>query len=186
MKTYKLSTDKIAEVKGEFKTLYSNGRFIYVQPLEDIELNEPFIQEDLPKEYEEKRQEILSYERVKKTSELNRICDKYLQNFQSSALGSAYIYDMAQEDQINLMGLLIAGIDSFFRCAKASDPDDKQNIPHTKEQLKQVYSDGLKAKSGIIYICGVLKEYVKSLDDLDSIKRVKWEDYEDITRQEER
>ncbi|PAF51275.1 hypothetical protein [Helicobacter sp. 13S00477-4] len=178
MKTYKLSIDKIDEVKGEFKTLYNNGIFIYVQPLEDIELNEPFIQEDLPKEYEEKRQELLGYERIRKTTQFNSICDKYLENFQSSALGSAYIYDMAQEDQINLMGLVIAGIDSFFRCESKDNPKGKQNIPHTKEQLKQVYFDGLKAKSEIIYICGVLKEYLKTLDDVDSIRRLKWEDYE--------
>ncbi|PAF53242.1 hypothetical protein BKH42_06860 [Helicobacter sp. 13S00482-2] len=182
MNTYKLPTSKITEVQGEYKTIYNNGTFVYVEPKEDIELKEPFIKEELPKEYQDKLREILDYEKVRKTLELNNACDKLLQSFESNALGESYIYDGKQEDQINLMGLVLANIDGFFRCAKKTTPHDKQNIPHTKAQIKQVYSDGLAYKSQMIYICGVLKEHLKSLSTIEEIKALKWEDYQNIIK----
>lgn len=182
MKTYKLPIEKIPEVKGEFKTLYDDGEFVYIEPIEDIELIEPFIQEELPKKYQEKIEENLAFYRVQKTIALNAHCDFLLKNFTSNALGEDYIYDGKQEDQINLMGLVIAGIDGYFRCAKATEPTHKQNYPHTKEQIKKVYSDGLAFKAEMIYICGVLKEYLKTLSDEKAIKSLKWEDYEKIKK----
>lgn len=180
MKIYKLALEKIPEVKGEFTTITTYDGFVYVKPIDDGELKEPFEPSELPRAYQDKIDEIISEQKIKKIIELNRTCDKLLSDFTSSALGTPYIYDMRQEDQINLMGLVIAKVDSFFRCAKLEDPTNKQNLPHTKEQLAIVYSDGLKAKSEIIYICGILKEYLQNLEDIDSIKRLKWEDYEKI------
>lgn len=180
MKTYKLPIDKIIEVKGEFTTLYNDGEFVYVEPSGDEELSEPFILSELPARYIQTIQEALEFAKTKKISELNRRCDKLLEKFTSNALGEEYIYDGRQEDQINLMGLLIAGVDGFFRCAKASDDTNKQNYPHTKEQIKQVYNDGLKYKSETIYQCGILKEYLKHLSSIDEVKALKWEDYDSI------
>lgn len=180
MKIYKLKIEKIPEVKGEFNTIYNDGEFVYVQGINKEELESPFILSELPSSYEERLKENLEYEKVRKISMLNATCDRLLSSFSSDALGESYIYDGKQEDQINLMGLVIAGIDGFFRCAKADNPTDKQNYPHTKEQIKQVYSDGLKIKSETIYKCGVLKEYLKTLNSIDEVKAIKWEDYDAI------
>lgn len=179
-KTYKLEIEKIPEVKGEFKTIVTDKGYVYVESKE--ELKEPFIPSELPQSYKDKLKEILDFEKISKEGELNRRCDKLLESFESSALGEIYIYDMKQEDQINLLGLVIAGVDSFFRCAKKDTPLDKQNIPHTKEQLRQVYNDGLETKSNLIYICGFLKEYIKTLDSIDEVKALKWEDYDVINQ----
>lgn len=180
MKTYKLALEKIPEVKGEFKTIYNDGEFVYVQGINKEELESPFILSELPSVYEEKLKENLEYEKVRKIGELNATCDRLLGSFSSDALGETYIYDGKQEDQINLMGLVIAGVDGFFRCAKISNPTDKQNYPHTKEQIKKVYSDGLKIKSETIYKCGILKDYLKTLNSIDEVKSIKWEEYEKI------
>lgn len=182
MKTYKLPIENIPDVKGEFTTLYNDGEFVYIQPLNDEELSEPFVATALPNSYAQSLQDALETAKIKKTLELNHRCDKLLENFTSTALGEAYIYDGSQEDQINLMGLLIAGIDGFFRCAKASEPQNKQNYPHTKEQIKQVYAEGLKYKSETIYQCGVLKEYLKQLTTIDALNALKWEDFDAIAQ----
>ncbi|MDO7253881.1 hypothetical protein [Helicobacter cappadocius] len=183
MEIYKLALEKIPEVSGEYTTIATYDGFVYVRSNNQEELKEPFIPSELPISYVEGMKERLDYEKIIKETELNNRCNKLLESFESSALKEAYIYDMKQEDQINLLGLVIANVDSFFRCAKKATPNDKQNIPHTKEQIKQVYNDGLKTKSEMIYICGVLKEHLKSLQTIEEIKALKWEDYEQIKTQ---
>ncbi len=54
--------------------------------------------------------------------EINAICkEKITKGFKSEILGSAHAYDLTLEDQTNLQALVIANIDSVFRCAEVSN-----------------------------------------------------------------
>lgn len=107
-----------------------------------------------------------------KIAELNATCDSLLVNFKSSATGAERVYDSEVEDQLNILALVAAGVDSYFRCAL---PDGaKENVKHTAEQVKAVFADGLKYKSVIIGICGILKAYVESQTNIDKIRKINW------------
>lgn len=121
--------------------------------------------------YDSLQEKIVEAQNAKK-AELNLICDKLISQFKSSATGEERIYDANIEDQLNIMAIVAANVDSFFRCSK--DGITKENIKHTAEQMKQVFADGLKYKSVIIGICGILKAYVESQYDCDKIKTIQW------------
>lgn len=107
-----------------------------------------------------------------KIAELNATCDSLLVSFKSSATGVERIYDSEVEDQLNILALVAAGVDSYFRCALPGGA--KENIKHTAQQMKQVFADGLKYKSVIIGICGILKAYVETQSSIDKIRRIAW------------
>lgn len=117
-------------------------------------------------------EELIANARQLKIAELNATCDSLLVNFKSSATGVERVYDSEVEDQLNILALVAAGVDSYFRCAL---PDGaKENVKHTAEQMKAVFADGLKYKSVIIGICGILKAYVESQTNIDKIRKINW------------
>ena len=69
--------------------------------------------------------------------------------FHSSALGSDYVYDSAPEDQLNLVGVVASGADTYFSCR---DPNTltKTYILHTISQLHQVIADGKDIKLAVL------------------------------------
>ncbi|WP_104753699.1 DUF4376 domain-containing protein [Helicobacter salomonis] len=110
----------------------------------------------------EKKQELLG--------RLNQLADTALsKGFISSALGAPHRYDLRMEDQMNLTGLVIAQIDSPFRCQAQSAPF-KEHKPHTKEQLKQVFEEGLAYKARVLNFYGAQKAQVESLQELKSLE----------------
>lgn len=124
---------------------------------------------EVSKEYLESK--ILEAKQLK-IAEINATCDKLLLSFKSSATGAERIYDSEVEDQLNILALVAAGVDSYFRCAL---PDGaKENVKHTAAQMKQVFADGLKYKSVIIGICGILKAFVETQSDIDKIRTIDW------------
>ncbi len=69
---------------------------------------------------------------------INAICkEKINKGFISEILGSPHAYDLTLEDQANLQALVIAGIDSVFRCTEISNGvlGFKTYKKHTKAQL---------------------------------------------------
>lgn len=124
---------------------------------------------EVSKEYLESK--ILEAKQLK-IAELNATCDKLLLSFKSSATGAERIYDSEVEDQLNILALVAAGVDSYFRCALPDGP--KENVKHTAAQMKQVFADGLKHKSVIIGICGILKAFVETQSDIDKIRTINW------------
>ncbi len=53
---------------------------------------------------------------------INVICkEKITKDFKSEVLGSLHAYGLTLEDQMNLQSLVVAGIDSVFRCAEVSN-----------------------------------------------------------------
>lgn len=107
-----------------------------------------------------------------KILELNKTCDTLIKQFKSSATGEERIYDADIEDQLNITAIVMAGVDSYFRCSK--DGINKENVSHSAEQMKQVFADGLKFKSQVIGICGILKAFVDSQTSVDTIKTINW------------
>ncbi|PAF49067.1 hypothetical protein BKH41_02965 [Helicobacter sp. 12S02232-10] len=177
MKTYKLPLSQITEVQGEFISFTSDSEFVYIHS--ETKLQKPFIESEPPAYYLEALKEELNFSKQKAIREMNQICDKHLEKLTSNALGKPHIYDMTQEDQINLMGIILAGIDSFFRCATLSDPFNKQNIPHTKEQFKQLYNDALNYKAQILFKCGVLKDKINQAQSIEAVEAIEWIDEEE-------
>lgn len=180
MQIYELSKDKVLRVSGSFEYIGEIDGKVYVK---GEHLSEPFIPSILPQSLVDSIQLALTRARVEKEKEMNAKCNELLTYFESDALGESYIYDMSVEDQLNLMALATSKADSYFRCHKVGEP--KANIPHTSAQLKKVYADGIKYKSDTIYACGVLKAYLLTLEDIEQIKTLQWEDYESIKAQME-
>lgn len=178
--TYGINTSKILNVAGTFEVIGEHDNILYVK---GEELQEPFFVTELPQVLQEKIERELKEARVQKERELNAICDLELVRFESSALGSAHFYDASLEDQVNLIALAFGNQDGYFRAYKENEP--KQNIPHTKEQLKQVFNDGMSHKASAIYKCGVLKNHLLKLTSKEDINNLGWEDYERIANLQE-
>lgn len=180
MAIYSLQKDKILDVAGQFDVIGSFDTKIYVR---GEDLLEPFVLDELREEIKKDIEERVKRKKEAKEFELNEECKKRLKDFKSSALGQEHIYDLGLEDQANLMGLILADTSGFFRCKKQGQ--DKENIPHTKEQLQQVFKDGAAHKSNTIYICGVLKSYLSGLEDEEAIQNLNWESYKKLGEQNE-
>ncbi|WP_232258702.1 hypothetical protein [Helicobacter pylori] len=98
-------------------------------------------------------------EKIKKTAfktkkqeleaKINAICkEKIIKGFTSEVLGSLHAYDFTLEDQANLQALVVASIDSVFRCAEVSNGvlGNKTYKKHTKAQILQLAKESLKFK----------------------------------------
>lgn len=81
--------------------------------------------------------------KLAKIAELKQACTTAIQSgFTSSALGLPHLYDSElPQDQINLTGAVIAGIDMNFTCTDSDG--NKWQRPHTAAQMAQVYVDGV-------------------------------------------
>ncbi|TLD80178.1 hypothetical protein LS68_008140 [Helicobacter sp. MIT 05-5293] len=174
-KIYSLIASQITQVQGNFHYLGEENGKVYVEG-EDLE--SPFVEDLLPHNLEAALQTQINLTKEQKIKELNAMCDSLLTSFKSSALGEEHIYDGGLEDQLNLMGAVALNKDMPFRCAKKGE--SKANVPHTQAQLEQVYTDWLNYKNDIIFICGMLKNYIEGLSDTEEIQRVSWDSYQNI------
>ncbi|MBL4775310.1 MAG: hypothetical protein JKY87_04565 [Mariprofundus sp.] len=95
--------------------------------------------------------------------------------FSSSALGAAYSYDSAIEDQLNLIGATAANIDMPYPCTDSAGV--KAEIIHSALQIKTVLDAGLVFKSTQLSKARALKVQLNALSaspstsqaDMDSI-----------------
>ncbi|AFI05220.1 hypothetical protein [Helicobacter cetorum] len=110
-------------------------------------------------------------------NEINAICKhNLLKGCSSNALGSYHNYDATLEDQSNLIALVSANIDAPYRCAELNAKGEvgiKMYKPHTKEQLKQVFNDGLRYKQGILSFYGAEKLRLAEINDLTTLESFK-------------
>ncbi len=126
----------------------------------------------------EKLKEItLKQKKQELKSKINAICkEKIIKDFRSSVLGNLHAYDLTLEDQSNLQALVIAGIDSDFRCAEVSNDGvvgNKTYKKHTAEQIKSVFKSGLKFKSDLLAFYGKQKERLASINSLEELEAFK-------------
>ncbi|MUU51994.1 hypothetical protein F7205_00440 [Helicobacter pylori] len=129
----------------------------------------------------EKLQEItLKQKKQEIEKEINAICKKKIINdFKSEVLGSLHAYDLTLEDQANLQALVIAGIDSVFRCAEISNGvlGFKTYKKHTKAQLLKLSQEALKFKSNLILFYGREKERLEAVTSLEALKKFEIKEY---------
>lgn len=88
---------------------------------------------------------VLPSARQEKIKQLKDQCTQAIQaGFTSNALGANHIYDSAlPQDQINLLGAVMAGIDIDFTSVSEADGIKAQR-PHTATQIKAVYEQGMQ------------------------------------------
>ncbi|MBS3010860.1 hypothetical protein [Helicobacter phage COL 5-PUJ] len=111
---------------------------------------------------------------------INAICkEKINKGFTSEVLGSAHAYSLTLEDQANLQALVIAGIDSLFRCAEISNGviGFKTYKKHTKAQLLKLSQEALKFKSDLILFYGREKERLNAVTSLEALEKFQIKEY---------
>ncbi|MCQ2700514.1 hypothetical protein JT091_07305 [Helicobacter pylori] len=112
--------------------------------------------------------------------EINAICkEKIINEFKSEILGSLHAYDLTLEDQANLQALVIAGIDSVFRCAEVINGvvGFKTYKKHTKAQLLKLSQEALKFKSDLIVFYGREKERLNAIASLEELEKFSIKEY---------
>lgn len=112
--------------------------------------------------------------------EINAICkEKIIKGFTSEILGSLHAYDLTLEDQANLQALVVAGIDSVFRCAEVVNGvlGFKTYKKHTKAQLLQLSNQALKFKQNLIVFYGREKERLRAIDSLEALEKFTIKEY---------
>ncbi|WP_187940583.1 hypothetical protein [Helicobacter pylori] len=111
---------------------------------------------------------------------INAICkEKIIKDFRSSTLGSLHAYSLELEDQANLQALVIAGIDSVFRCAEISNGviGFKTYKKHTKAQILKLSQEALKFKSDLILFYGREKERLNTVTSLEALEKFEIKEY---------
>ncbi|WRB59276.1 hypothetical protein KVE77_03235 [Helicobacter pylori] len=150
----------------------------------NIELNIiPKDNNDLPTKDQvlEKLQEItLKAKKQELEKEINAICkEKIIKDFRSSVLGNEHAYDLTLEDQANLQALVIANIDSVFRCAEVINGviSDKTYKNHTKAQILKLSQEALKFKQNLIVFYGREKERLNGTNSLEELEKFTIKEY---------
>ncbi|WRE27216.1 hypothetical protein KVD83_05110 [Helicobacter pylori] len=129
-----------------------------------------------------KLQEITLKEKKKELEiQINAICkEKIIKDFRSSVLGSVHAYDLTLEDQANLQALVIASIDSVFRCAEVSNDgvvSAKTYKNHTKAQISQLSKEALNFKQELIIFYGREKERLNAINSLKELEKFQIKEY---------
>ncbi|RVY60193.1 hypothetical protein [Helicobacter pylori] len=112
--------------------------------------------------------------------EINAICkEKIVKGFQSSVLGSPHVYDLTLEDQANLQAILIAGVDSVFRCAEVNNGvvGYKTYKNHTKAQILKLSQEALRFKQNLIIFHGREKERLNAVNSLEELEKFVIKEY---------
>ncbi len=113
-------------------------------------------------------------------NQINAICkEKIVKGFRSSVLGSLHAYDLTLEDQANLQALVIANIDSLFRCAELINGvvGDKTYKNHTKAQILKLSQEALKFKQKLIVFYGREKERLNAINSLEELEKFVIKEY---------
>ncbi|WQW34479.1 hypothetical protein KVL96_02055 [Helicobacter pylori] len=112
--------------------------------------------------------------------EINAICkEKIINDFRSEVLGSLHAYDLTLEDQANLQALVLANIDSVFRCAEVINGvvGFKTYKKHTKAQLLKLSQEALKFKQNLIVFYGREKERLNAIASLEALEKFSIKEY---------
>ncbi len=151
----------------------------------DIHLNIVTIDNDkeITKEQvlEKIKEIVLKKKKQELESQINAICkEKIVKEFRSSVLGDLHAYDLELEDQANLQALVLAGIDSVFRCAGVSNDgvvSNKTYKNHTKAQILKLSQEALKFKQDLIVFYGREKERLNAVDSLEALEEFVIKEY---------
>ncbi|GAA9218394.1 hypothetical protein BTM377_00640 [Helicobacter pylori] len=143
----------------------------------------PKDENDLPTKEQvlEKLKEItLKAKKQELENQINAICkEKIIKDFRSSVLGSEHAYKLELEDQTNLQALVVAGIDSVFRCAEVNNGivGNKTYKNHTKAQILKLSQEALKFKQNLIIFYGREKERLNAITSLEQLEKFVIKEY---------
>lgn len=165
MKYYKLDNTKITEAKNTdpLDCVFADGTFSFYVSESDEELVAPFEEvekEKLPTEAVEQMQESLRGFKDKVLGEALSLTGS-ITTFKSGVLGEEFIYDMGEQDQINLsqareyLSLMPEGKVVQIRCTDSNGVKD--NRSHTKEQVNQLFEEWYATKNAILNAYSTLK-----------------------------
>jgi len=91
-------------------------------------------------------QHILDQARIDKITEMSHETRIRIESgFPSSALGSEHFYDSELEDQLNLIGSVTAGTDTYYACTEVATGIKAYRF-HTIAQLRVIIEDGKNVK----------------------------------------
>jgi len=109
--------------------------------------------------------------------EINQQCEAAVTGgFWSDALGHAYQYRSQMDDQLNLTGVILAGLDSLYACR--DEQGLKEFRQHTAQQLRQVGDDFTAFKLQLLQKANRLKHQLDqtlATGDPASLESVTWE-----------
>ncbi len=129
----------------------------------------------------EKLKEItLKQKKQELEKEINAICkEKIIKDFRSSVLGNLHAYDLTLEDQSNLQALVVANIDSVFRCAEVNNGvvGSKTYKKHTKAQILQLSKECLTFKQKLIIFYGREKQRLGAISSLEELENFQIKEY---------
>ncbi len=116
--------------------------------------------------------DLLLRAKKEKIDSLKTDCTNAIQaGFASTALGEAHTYDSSlPQDQTNLLGARIAGIDMPFTCTENNGY--KSQKLHTAAQLTQVYIAGmvhLQAQKQRFYARKLAVEQASTIEDVEAV-----------------
>lgn len=121
---------------------------------------------------EKNASELLNDYRLAKIELLKVDCTTAIQaGFTSSALGEVHTYDSTlPQDQTNLLGAKIAGVDMYFTCTDSTGY--KSQKFHTVAQMAQVYQAGmvhLQTQKARFYARKLAVEQAQTIDAVDAV-----------------
>lgn len=107
---------------------------------------------------------------------INQACEAAITaGFPSSALGSPYTYGSQLEDQLNLTGAVLRGLEMDYPCR--DDQGVKAYRLHTLEQLSQVSADFTLFKLQLLQRADELKQQLDQAllaGDADALESIAW------------
>lgn len=112
-----------------------------------------------------------------KTVSVNQACEAAITaGFTSEALGAPHFYSSQLDDQLNLTGAVLRGLDMPYACR--DERGVKEFRLHTAEQLRQVGDDFTLYKLQLLQHANELKKQLNAaLDagDLAALEAISWE-----------
>jgi len=114
---------------------------------------------------------------ARQTAAINRACTSAITaGFTSAALGAPHNYTSQLDDQLNLTGAVLRGLDMPYACR--DEQAVKEFRPHNAEQLRQVGNDFTLYKLQLLQHANELKQQLDAaLDagDLAALEAITWE-----------
>lgn len=111
------------------------------------------------------------------TDEIDQACEAAITaGFKSDALGSPYYYSSELDDQLNLTGAILRGLDMLYACR--DEQGAKAFRLHTAEQLRQVGDDFTLYKLQLLQRANELKQQLDqalAAGDAQAMQAITWE-----------
>ena len=95
------------------------------------------------------------------------------EGFTSAATGEDHTYNAEIENQLNLVGAVMAGVDMLYTCTNNMSKV-KTQIPHTADQIKQVFADGIMFKATTITIFNMKRDVLNNATTIEEITNTNW------------